>query len=168
MLPRKYSIPRFANPTRMWSAGATAGLAGGAVEISWIAIYQNLSGGNAATVAAGVTQSLFPELATTAAAVPLGIAIHLGLAILLGIALAVFVHSLLPRSAPAVLEPVAVIGLLIGIWVINFFLILPVINPAFVTLVPYAASLTSKLLFGVAAALALKLFDGPLPFAGQE
>ena len=34
----------------------------------------------------------------------------------------------------------------------NFFIVLPVINPAFVTLVLYGASLVSKILFGFAAA----------------
>jgi hypothetical protein len=34
--------------------------------------------------------------------------------------------------------------------VINFFLILPVVNPDFVTLMPYAVTLASKLGFGIA------------------
>jgi hypothetical protein len=38
------------------------------------------------------------------------------------------------------------------VWAVNFFVVLPVINPQFVDLVPYAISLVSKVLFGVAAA----------------
>ncbi len=157
-----------ANRARAWSTGAIAGLAGGAVEIFWIALYARLSGGEAAVVARGIARTVFPNLVTPATAVPLGIAIHMGLAIMLGIALAVFVRSALPRSAPSLLEPVAVIGLLICVWAINFLLVLPAINPAFATLVPYSASLTSKVLFGAAAALAFRVFDRPPPSAGRH
>jgi hypothetical protein len=41
---------------------------------------------------------------------------------------------------------------LAGVWAVNFFMVLPIVSPAFVHIVPYAVSLTSKLLFGVAAA----------------
>jgi hypothetical protein len=41
---------------------------------------------------------------------------------------------------------------LAGVWAVNFFVVLPLVSPAFVHIVPYAVSLTSKLLFGVAAA----------------
>jgi len=146
---------------RIWSIGAVAGLAGGLVEITWISIYQNLSGGDAAQVARGIAATLVPNLSVPGAALPLGIAIHVGLAVMLGIAIAVFVRTVLPKNSPPMLEPLAVIALLIGIWAANFLLILPAINPAFVTLVPYAATLASKVLFGVAAALVLRRFDRP-------
>ena len=58
----------------------------------------------------------------------------------------------LPRLAGTVLEPVAVVTALVAVWAVNFFVVLPVVNPDFVTVVPYAASLISKTLFGVAAA----------------
>ncbi len=41
---------------------------------------------------------------------------------------------------------------LVGVWAVNFFVVLPIVSPDFVHIVPYAVSLTSKLLFGVAAA----------------
>jgi len=40
---------------------------------------------------------------------------------------------------------------LAGVWAVNFFVVLPIVSPSFVHIVPYAVSLTSKLLFGVAA-----------------
>ncbi len=152
---------------RMWSAGAIAGLAGGAAEVTWIALYKYLSGGEAAAVARGVTQTVFPQMVAPTTAVPLGIAVHMGLAIILGIAISIFIRSILPAKAPAFLEPVAVVSLLVGVWAINFFIILPVINPEFVTLVPYTTSLTSKVLFGAAAALVFKLSGGTQHAARQ-
>lgn len=156
MNPQNTNLLKFPGTIKLWSTGAIAGLAGGAAEILWIAIFSRLSGGEAETVARGVTGTLIPGLEATAAGVPLGIAIHMGLAITLGIAIAVLVRSLLPRTAPPLIEPAAVISLLVGVWAINFFLILPAINPAFVTLVPYTASLISKILFGASAAFVLK------------
>ena len=43
-----------------------------------------------------------------------------------------------------------------GVWATNFFVILPMVSPAFVHMVSYAVSLTSRLLFGLAAAAALQ------------
>lgn len=39
---------------------------------------------------------------------------------------------------------------LVGIWAINVFVILPMVNADFVTLMPYTITLTSKLGFGIA------------------
>lgn len=147
--------------SRIWSIGAIAGFMGGIAEITWIAIYKNLAGGEAAEVARGISATLFPNFTASAATLPLGIAIHMGLAIILGIAVAVFVRAALPRGAPPILEPLAVVGLLVGVWAANFFLLLPAINPSFVALVPYTASLASKVLFGAAAASVFQYFEGP-------
>jgi hypothetical protein len=125
---------------------------GGAIEVGWIALYQYVAGHESAAVARGVTQSLIPNLATAPAAIPLGVAIHMGLAVLLGLTVAIFVRKLLPRIVGTAMEPAVVVGMLIGVWAVNFFVILPMINPAFVTLVPYGVSLVSKVLFGFAAA----------------
>ncbi len=137
---------------KLLTAGVCAGLAGGGIEIGWIALYQHLAGHGSAAVARGVTQSLLPSLASAPAAVPLGLVIHMALAVALGIVIAVAIPRMAPRLAGTPLEPVAVVAALIGVWAVNFFIVLPVINPAFVTLVPYGASLVSKILFGFAAA----------------
>ena len=68
-----------------------------------------------------------------------------------------------PPDAPALLEPLCVVGLLVAVWAINFFILLPLINPGFVTLLPLAASFTSKLLFGSGAALTLWLVERRRP-----
>ncbi len=139
-----------------WSAGIVAGLAGGAIEVAWIALYQQIAGADGAAVARGVTQSVLPGMVSAPAAVPLGLAIHMGLAIALGIVIAVALPRLLPRLVGTIMEPAAVVATLIGVWAVNFFVVLPAINPAFVTLVPLSASLTSKVLFGFAAAFVLR------------
>ncbi|HLB81398.1 MAG TPA: hypothetical protein VJJ77_12930 [Dongiaceae bacterium] len=79
---------------------------------------------------------------------------------MLGIAVAILVPSVLPRSRSAVPESLAVIGVLIAVWAINFLVILPIVNPAFIGLLPYGATLTSKVLFGLAAASVLRAYRG--------
>jgi len=148
--------------------GVIVGLSGGIAEIIWILLYKNISGGDPASIAQGVTETLLPQTLSAGVAVPLGVIIHMSIAVALGIAIAVLVRSWLPRSAPGFLEPVMVVGLLMVIWAVNFFLILPAVNPAFVTLVPYSVSLISKVLFGCAAALTLQFIDRPLKATGRN
>ena len=158
---RTHVHPCADNHARIWPAGVIAGFAGGAIEIGWIALYQGLANHESLTVARGVTQSLIPQLGHAPAAALLGIAIHMTLAVLLGIVIALVVRRFLPRIAGSAWEPIMVVGMLVGVWAMNFFVILPVINPDFVTLVPYGASFVSKVLFGFAAAFTLWMTGRP-------
>ncbi len=137
--------------------GTIAGLAGGAAEIGWILLYQSMTGHDAALVARGVTISVLPGLADASGVVALGIVIHMVLALMIGLAFAVMIPRVLPRLAGTIWEPMLIVAGLVAIWAMNFFVLLPVINPGFVTLVPYGASLTSKVLFGLAAAITFRL-----------
>jgi hypothetical protein len=137
------------------SAGLAAGLLGGLAEVVWIVVYQLAGGTNAAAVARGVTFSVVPSLAAGPGAVALGIAIHMAIAAALGVAIAAFVRHQLPRIAGTAVEPLMIVALLVAVWFINFFVVLPVVNPAFVTIVPYGVSLVSKTLFGAAAGFVL-------------
>lgn len=149
----KAPSPTWQRRHTLLTAGTLAGLAGGVVEIVWIMLYQSLSGHDAAIVAQGVTQSVFPDLATAPTSVALGIAIHMVLAVGLGIVIAIAVPLVLPKIAGTMREPVVVVASLVGVWTMNFFVLLPMINPDFVTIVPYPISFTSKVLFGFSAAL---------------
>ena len=102
------------------------------------------------TTAAGVT-ALIP-----AAPVAMGIAVHMVFAVLLGVALAGLWQVLARRDSRGSGLYAVALAVLATIWAINFFVILPVVSPAFVLLVPYSVSLTSKLLFGLAAAETLR------------
>ena len=79
----------------------------------------------------------------------------MALAVMLGVALAFAwrAFSATPRRTgphPFMLAALA------GVWAVNFIVVLPIVSPAFVDMVPYAVSLTSKLLFGLAAAEVLR------------
>jgi hypothetical protein len=123
-----------------------AGLAGGIAEILWVLGYGALAPVSATEVAREVTASVLPGAAASAAAPALGVGIHLALSIALAGAFAM----LFPGRRGAAGTVAIAVAALAGVWAVNFLLILPVLNPRFVTLMPYAATLASKALFGLA------------------
>ncbi|MBI4273270.1 MAG: hypothetical protein HY659_01030 [Rhizobiales bacterium] len=136
--------------------GVAAGAAGGMAEIIWISTYAAATDASAANLARGVTTAAGVGALLPAAPVALGIVIHMALAVALGIAL-VFAWRTLSTFWPVAAGPYAfALAALTGVWITNFFIILPPISPDFVHLVPYPVSLTSKLLFGLAAATVLR------------
>lgn len=136
--------------------GVLAGSVGGAAEIAWIIAVAAVTGLSAANVAGGVSASVGIDWLPSTTAMVVGVAIHMGLAIALGIAVAVGC-DILARRRSRFFQPYAIVPMaLIGVWAINFLVVLPLINPAFVQLVPYPVSFLSKLLFGLAAAEVLR------------
>lgn len=130
--------------------GVLAGIAGGLAEVAWIYAYGELTGLDAGKVAFGVSAAV--GLGPSSAPVLSGIAIHIALAASLGVGLVAAlrgVHRYLPGAAAIY---VAALTALVGVWAINFLLVLPRLSPAFIHLLPFQVSLASKLLFGLAAA----------------
>ena len=132
--------------------GVLAGLAGGAAEVAWVAGYTAFTGASGAAVARGVTTALLPGLAESPVAVSLGIGLHMLLAIGLGLAVAAAFSAPLLRRIVGWSRSTLVVLTLGIVWAFNFMVVLPILEPTFVTILPLAATLVSKLLFGVAAA----------------
>jgi hypothetical protein len=105
------------------------------------------------TTAAGLS-ALFP-----AAPVAVGVTVHMALAVTLGIALSFGWRALSSHRLDAVGPFPFILAALGGVWAVNFFGVLPIISPAFIHLTPYPVSLMSKVLFGLAAAEALRRQD---------
>ena len=142
------------NRNGYWKAGALAGFCGGIAEVAWVTVYSALTGTSASQVAEQITASFLRDATALPSPVLLGIAIHLVLSVLLGIAFAATLWPKDPRRAD--LMPIA-LATLVAVWIVNFFIVLPVLNPAFVALMPYAVTLMSKALFAIAMALVLSL-----------
>jgi len=135
-------------------AGLGAGVAGGIAEIVWIGLVAPVSTPDPTAVARGVAEAVFPSLGAGSGAVVLGLAIHMVLALVLGVALAAVLRRALPvERHGSVGEAVLVVSALAIVWAVNFFVVLPMLSPTFLTLVPLWSALVSKLLFGVVAAL---------------
>jgi hypothetical protein len=139
-------------PFGTWKLVLLAGFAGGFAEILWVMLYSSATGASSAAIAREVAASIWPALATGTLAPALGIVIHMALAI----ALAALIVPPLVRLAERRREPsmmmVAAMTALALVWAINFLLVLPILNPGFVAMMPYGATLVSKLLFGIAMA----------------
>ena len=127
-----------------------AGIAGGIMEVLWVSLYSFFSPVNALEVSRHITASLFPFAAGSSFAPIMGIAIHLVLSLLLAVTFVAVVLKYVARhyGAPGImLSSLITLAL---VWKINFFVILPLLNPAFISLMPLPVTLISKLLFGVA------------------
>jgi hypothetical protein len=136
--------------------GVVAGVAGGLAEIAWVTLYAGATGADPATLARAVTTAAGVSALFPAAPVAVGVTVHLLLAVTLGIALS-FGWRTLSSSRLDIANPFPfMLAALVGVWAVNFFVVLPGISPAFIHLVPYPVSLMSKVLFGFAAAEALR------------
>jgi len=147
------------NTIRLLRPLLLAGLAGGIAEIIWIALYSQLATLRAADVSRQVVWSIAPALANSAFAPVLGIGIHLALSVLLAFAFGLLVWAPLARKFEPEITVIACAAALIFVWAANFFVVLPQLNPGFVSLMPYPITFFSKLLFGLAAGWSLYRFD---------
>ncbi len=129
--------------------GTLAGLAGGAAEVVWVAGYSALTGTSATAVARGVTSAFLPGLAGQPIAAGVGIVIHMLLAVGLGIAVAAAFSTPLLRRIGDWSRGTLVVFTLGIVWAFNFLVVLPILEPGFVTVLPLAVTVMSKLLFGL-------------------
>jgi len=154
-------------PSAVLQQGIIAGMAGGLAEVAWVAFYAGATGGDPAALARGVTTAAGVSALLPASPVALGITVHMTLAAALGIALSCAWRAL-REYRPALRNPFPfALAALAAVWAMNFFVVLPIVSPAFIHMVPYAVSLTSKLLFGIASAAALQWQTAPEIDAGR-
>ena len=130
-----------------------AGILGGAAEMAWVTLYCGTAGG--AEVARQVTATFASGGAGAQYAVAMGIAIHLVLSTLVALCYALLIWKPLARTLGTAAHFVLASVALAVLWALNFFIVLPWVNPAFVDLLPYSVSLASKLMFGMAMAAGL-------------
>jgi hypothetical protein len=136
--------------------GVTAGLAGGAAEVVWVAGYGAITGTPVGAVARGAATALLPGLAALPVAPAIGIALHMLLAVALGIAVVAALRTPLLRRVGGWSQSMLVVAALGAVWSFNFLVVLPQLDPAFLALLPMVVTLASKLLFGVSAAAVLR------------
>ena len=127
-----------------------AGLAGGMMEVLWVSLYSSYSSVSAAEIAGQVTASLMPFASGSILAPGLGLVIHLLLSLVLAL---LFIAIVLKPVFARYGKPGIMISSLIAlalVWKINFFIVLPLLNSSFISLMPLLVTFISKLLFGVA------------------
>lgn len=125
-----------------------AGIAGGMMEVLWVSLYSSFSTVSAAEIARQVTASLFPFATDSSIAPVLGLVLHLLLSLVLAL---LFISIVLKPIFARYGKPGIMISSLITlvlVWKINFFIVLPLLNSSFISLMPLFVTLISKLLFG--------------------
>jgi hypothetical protein len=165
---QRFNLARCPSMTNLHSLetirrGVIAGAAGGLAEIAWVTLYAEATGGNATILARGVTTASGVSALLPAAPVELGIAVHMALAVMLGVALAFAWRAFSANRGGSANPYPLILATLAGVWAVNFILVLPIVSPAFIHMVPYAVSLASKLLFGLAAAEVLRRSQSEQP-----
>lgn len=133
----------------------SAGLAGGMAEVLLVAGYGVFGMVSAGEVAREVTASFAQGAAGWRGAAALGVVIHLALSVAVAYA---FVAALgrFTSGRRSIARQIAIgVAALVGVWALNFLVVLPAVNPSFVALMPYAATLLSKALFGAVMATVL-------------
>jgi len=133
--------------------GAAIGVDGGLAEVLVVAAYAGMTGADGAAVATAVATAVRIDPGSAAA----GLAVHMALAASLGVVLLALANaSGWLRGASATRSYALGLLALGAVWALNFFVVLPVVSPGFVHLLPYALTLASKLMFGVAAVASLR------------
>jgi len=140
---------------KLWMPALIAGLAGGLAEMAWVAFYSAVSPISAADVARGVAATVMADAAGAPWAPWAGVGIHLALSLALGAAFVLALWTLSPGRPGSRLVWAGAIATAVAVWAVNFLLVLPSLNAAFVALMPLGATLLSKTLFGVAMAWTL-------------
>jgi hypothetical protein len=151
-----FTDKRFKTVLETVRQGIIAGAAGGLAEIAWVTLYADATGANPVMLARGVTTAAGVDALFPAIPLALGVAVHMTLAVMLGVVLTVVWRSLTSHRLGAANPFLFMLIALVGVWAVNFFLVLPIVSPTFVHLMPYPVSLISKVLFGLAAAEALR------------
>jgi len=135
---------------RFMPTAMAAGFAGGLAEVVWVGLYCAL------TPLAGQDVLREVALASGFSGLPdawlpaAGMGIHFALSLLVAVVLlAVGTRLLAPGLSRAAILPASALALL-GIWAMNFLLVLPWLAPRFVELMPAGVTSASKLLFGLA------------------
>ena len=140
-----------------------AGLAGGLTEVVWITLYSSLSSTSATAVADQIATTVLPVSAGGGLTPALGVGIHMILSIVLATAFVLALYAPIARRFGATGIFISGLTTLAAVWALNFFILLPILNPRFPLLMPYAVTFTSKLLFGAAMSWVLIRTEGKQP-----
>jgi hypothetical protein len=135
-------------PALLLKTALVAGLSGGIAEIVWVGLYCYLTGLSSSTVAREIAASVSSDTGYPTAALFGGV-IHIALSLAISVIYALAIWRPFASQFDPIRSVTIAVVVLATIWFINFFLLLPVLNPVFISLMPYPVTLASKILFGL-------------------
>ena len=135
-----------------------AGLLGGLAEVLWTGIYSAMNHSSFSALGGAIATTIFGGSIDSSIAPLIGLLVHLVLSVLLalgfGYCVWAWVDKMFNRRYVTFFTSVLVLAL---VWKFNFYVLLPVWNPDFITLLPLSVTLVSKLLFGITMGTVLVL-----------
>jgi hypothetical protein len=146
-------IPEWVQTLR---TGILAGVIGDLTEFGWATTYADITGEEARAFTRGITSA-----AGVRAFLPgfhsalLDLAVNMTFVVVLSVILT-FTWRAFARKRNLTNPFPFMLTSLTAVWVINFFVVLPIVRPALIHLVPYPVSLASSLLLGVAIAAVVR------------
>ena len=132
-----------------------AGFAGGLAEVLWVSLYAALSPLQGWDVAREIAASVLGASIGASLAPAVGLLIHFALSAVVALAFVTLLQAPPMRRLRPAGAVVGALAMLAAIWAMNFFVLLPVLNPAFVALLPLSVSFASKMLFGLGLGVTL-------------
>lgn len=140
-----------------------AGLLGGLAEVVWIGFYSLSVDAQISEIGRGIAATVYPASAGFYLAPAIGLVIHMTLSILLAFGFGSLLFPLVEHTfhyRTAVM--IASVTTLVAVWKVNFFLLLPIWNPEFVSLLPLEITLASKIIFGLTMGAVLTSYQQKL------
>ncbi len=136
--------------------GILAGLLGGLTEFGWVTLCADVTGEEPRAFARGATSAVgFRAFLPGFHSALLDLGMNLAFVVALSVVLT-FAWRAIARKRNLTNPFPFMLAVLAALWVINFFVVLPIVRPGFVHLVPYSVSLASALLLGVAIAAVVR------------
>lgn len=132
-----------------------AGLVGGLLEIVWVSFYGLVTGGPIVDVSRQVSATVFGVQGLGGFAASMGVFIHLVLSFVLSASFILFLWKPFMLHRSKLISIGSALCALTLVWAINFYVVLPLVNPSFVKLLPMGVTLISKMLFGLGMGLYL-------------
>lgn len=142
-----------------------AGLLGGLTEVIWVGLYSTVQPLSLSGLGSAITATVITAGDTLPQSHLLGLGINMLLSVGLALGFGYILWPMISRLAQHKLNPIPITVITLAIvWKVNFFLLLPVWNPAFISMLPPEISLMSKLLFGVAMGAVLVSYQKRVAF----
>ena len=137
-----------------------AGFFGGLAEVVWVGLYSLTSNVQISVIGGAVTATIYPPASDIYLAPVLGLVIHMALSVLLAFGFGSLLWPVIERKfhckAAAMIASITTLSV---VWKINFFLLLPIWNPEFISLLPLSVTLVSKILFGLAMGVVFMIYQ---------
>ncbi len=138
-----------------YGIGAVVGMAAGAIMAMVAMVYTTITGFGFWALGSGISEAFMTTAsAESAGGIAIGLGVHMMLSAMLGVGAAYLASDVLKDRVEAGLNLVWVrLGIGAVVFAVNWFVVLPIVDPAFIEIMPYGPALVFHLIFGYSLGL---------------